>query len=221
LRPVVTDRIFQLTSLLLLLTVSAIQAGDDEIRVEQIKPAVRGDTLTVSAAFLNLFSEKIVGTIQSGLPSIIDIEIKLTDSRKKKTALSFSRTLQYDIWNEQYFVDDGDSIQTFSDFKTVQKNYSRLDFYPVSVLSPISGSLEYLIEFSVAIVPITTRQADKFSNWLLDPNQTEENVASDNRAGGFKMNLNKLVSFFVSGKKRSRYRSQWHSLKFKLEDIRP
>lgn len=196
---------------------------DGNIRVDGIEPKWSNDTLKVSAVFKNLFSRKIIGTIQSGLPSIIQIEIKLTDLDKKNIAHAFiSRTIKYDIWEEQYYVEWGDTTLTFANLDKVMETCGQLQNAALAQTGVLNPRLKYVIQMRVAIIPITTKQADKVSSWLLNPNQTEESVASQNRASGFKMNLNKLVSFFLGSKKKSRYSSEWRSSKpFTPIDLKP
>lgn len=197
--------------------------NDSEIRVEQIIPSIRDRTLAVSAEFRNLFSKKITGTIQSGLPSIIQIEIRLQDGKGKSVLRKrLTRTVSYDIWEERYTVLAEDSAYVFTDFEAAKEASQRLDNEALPPLRGVNDNQRYVVQIRVGIVPISTRQAEKVTDWLLDPNQTEEAIASENRASGFQLNLNKLVSFFVSSKKKSSYASEWFSsTKFRLRDLRP
>lgn len=197
-----------------------VRADDGEIRVEAITPALRNDTLTVSAQFKNLFSEKIVGTIQSGLPCIVKIEVELRENGEKKTLeREVTRTIEYDVWSERYSVRRSDSTDVLSDFEKVKQSIRQFQ-HDLAATASLKTNSRYTIAIRAAIIPITTRQADKISDWLLDPNQTEESLPSQNRSSGFKMNLNKLVSFLVGSKRRSRYSSDWYtSNKFNIEEL--
>jgi len=84
----------------------------------------------------------------------------------------------------------------------------------------LTATQNYTIQIRVGIVPISAHQANKVSYWLENPNQSEEAVASDNRASGFSLNINKLVSFFVSNKKGSQFSSKWFSSRpFRLTEL--
>lgn len=201
-----------------LITFVSLPSGDisaqarGEIRVENIKPQLSGDSLTVSAEFKNLFSKKIIGTIQSGLPSIIEIQIKLLEEGKKQVVRKvMSKRIQFDIWEERYSISDKDSTEIYLDFEQVKQAGSRLQNELLGSRNLLIRNKDYTIEIQVGIVPISAGQANKVSNWLENPNQTEEAVAADNRASGFRLNVNKLVSFFVSNKKGSQFRSRWYS----------
>ena len=192
-----------------------------EIRVERIVPERSTGALTVSAHFSNLFSRRIVGTIQSGLPSIIEVDIRLIDNANHNVARRrLSRSLSYDLWEERYTLTFGDSTLAFKDFEAVKAFCNRIDSEVVAPLHRLQPGKRYRLKLRVAIVPITARQVEKVSNWLEDPNQSDEYIASDERASGFQLNLNKLVSFFVSSRKRSVFSSTWFSSpEFTVNDL--
>ncbi len=195
------------------------QAGG-EIRVERITPGLSGDSLVVSADFKNLFSKKIVGTIQSGLPSIVEIQIKLLGGTKQIVRKPISRSIEFDVWEERYVVRSQDTTEVYFDFEQVKQAANRLLNVVLISKGLLTATQNYTIQIRVGIVPISAHQANKVSYWLENPNQTEEAVASDNRASGFSLNINKLVSFFVSNKKGSQFSSKWFSSRpFRLTEL--
>ena len=195
------------------------QAGS-EIRVERITPKLSGDSLLVSADFKNLFSRKIVGTIQSGLPSIVEIQIKLLEGTKQIVRKPISRSIEFDVWEERYVVRSQDTTEVYFEFEQVKQAANRLLNVVLISKGLLTANQTYTIQIRVGIVPISAHQANKISYWLENPNQTEEAVASDNRATGFSLNINKLVSFFVSNKKGSQFSSKWFSSRpFRLTEL--
>lgn len=199
----------------------ALAEDDNKIRVRQITPELANGYLKVSVNFENLFSDRIVGTIQSGLPSIIQIEIKLYDSRNKSIFRKLiSKTISYDIWEERYSIKNADTSTTFTEFEEVKHNGSRLRNETLTESKNLDENSDYTLRIRVGIIPISARQAEKVTDWLLDPNQTEEYLASENRSSGWQLNINKLVSFFVSSRKKSHYTSEWYSSsKFRIRDL--
>jgi len=194
-----------------------------QIRVEQIVPSLRNDTLAVSARFTNLFSKKIIGTIQSGLPSIIQIELRLLDSRKNQLARRhISKSIAYDIWDEKYKIRHDGGEVTLARFEQVRAVSAILEKEGLISRRKLATAGPYVCQVRVGIIPISARQAERVTDWLLDPNETEERVASENRTSGFELNISKLLSFFVSKKKGSKYISPWFSSKpFRLHDLTP
>jgi len=217
LRASVTTFVFLLISL----NVSYLSGQEKEsIRIEQITPQLSDGHLTVSAVFQNLFSNKIVGTIQSGLPAIIQIEIQLLEKGGKQVARQqTARTISYNIWEERYVIHE-DTAVVFTDFEKAKEFSSRLENAAVVARNKLKDEVTYYLQIQVGIIPISASQSEKVTDWLLDPNQTEERLASEERASGFKLNLNNLISFFVGGKKKSQYNSEWFSSKvFRIGDL--
>ncbi len=207
--------------LLISLNVSYLSGQEKEsIRIEQITPQLSDGHLTVSAVFQNLFSNKIVGTIQSGLPAIIQIEIQLLEKGGKQVARQqTARTISYNIWEERYVIHE-DTAVVFTDFEKAKEFSSRLENAAVVARNKLKDEVTYYLQIQVGIIPISASQSEKVTDWLLDPNQTEERLASEERASGFKLNLNNLISFFVGGKKKSQYNSEWFSSKvFRIGDL--
>ena len=196
------------------------QAGS-EILVERITPGLSGDSLVVSADFKNLFSRKIVGTIQSGLPSIVEIQIKLFEGTKQIVRKPISRSIEFDVWEERYRVRSPDTTQVYFEFEQVKQAANRLMNVFLISKALLAATKNYTMQIRVGIIPISAHQANKVSYWLENPNQSEEAIASDNRSSGFSLNINKLVSFFVNKKKGSRFSSKWFSSRsFRLAELK-
>lgn len=197
-----------------------VQAGS-EILVERITPGLSGDSLVVSADFKNLFSRKIVGTIQSGLPSIVEIQIKLFEGTKQIVRKLISRSIEFDVWEERYRVRSPDTTQVYFEFEQVKQAANRLMNVFLISKALLTATKNYTIQIRVGIIPISAHQANKVSYWLENPNQSEEAIASDNRSSGFSLNINKLVSFFVNKKKGSQFSSKWFSSRsFRLAELK-
>ncbi len=212
--------------LVLLLTISvcpgrAFPGEGSKIRIREIVPGMSGGFVTVSAQFQNLFSNRIIGTIQSGLPSVIQVEVNLKDDRDRRVARRrISQTIFFDIWEERYTVRRPDSVAVFAKIDDVKRAAGMLENEVLLSADQLPQSENYSIQIRVGIIPISSSQAEKVTDWLLDPNQTEEYLASDNRSSGFELNLNRLVSFFVSSRKKSNYASEWFfSEKFTIGDL--
>lgn len=192
-----------------------------EILVERITPGLSGDSLVVSADFKNLFSRKIVGTIQSGLPSIVEIQIKLFEGTKQIVRKPISRSIEFDVWEERYRVRSPDTTQVYFEFEQVKQAANRLMNVFLISKALLAATKNYTIQIRVGIIPISAHQANKVSYWLENPNQSEEAIASDNRSSGFSLNINKLVSFFVNKKKGSQFSSKWFSSRsFRLAELK-
>lgn len=195
---------------------------DGKIQIEQIEPGVVSGYLTVDAIINNLFSPKIVGTIQSGLPSIFEYEVKLLQENEKSRFYKFIRkSVAYDIWEESYTIRSPDTSIVLKNFDLVKKEITHLQKLKLIKISSLSPDIRYILKIRVRVIPISTVQGDKIVDWLKDPNQTEEELPSENRSSGFKLNLSKLVSFFIGSNKSHRNSSEWFTSKpFNLEILK-
>jgi len=194
----------------------------EEICVEDIQPNLIEGNLTCSAKFKNLFSRKIIGMIQSGLASIIQIEVKLLESGKKSVYREkFVRTISYNLWEERYTIQSEDTTIIINEIDAAIQIGSRIEDKVLVNDSLLQTTFNYAIQVRVQIIPISMPQGDKISDLMENPTQTEEALASQERSSGFQFNVSSLVSFFAGRNKPQEYRSGWHTSKpFRIDDLR-
>jgi len=188
-----------------------VLSDSKEIRVEQISPFFQNDSLAVSARFVNLFSSQVTGTIRSGLPAIVQIEIKLESGPKKIIHKSIAKTIEYNIWENRYKVSCNNQVSFFPDFERVRKSTCDLRNQQFIHKKNLISGKPYVMQIRVSVTPISELSASLFSYWLQKPNQPRLLLASRKNPGSLK--LNNLISFFINRKKPSQYTSGWHSSK--------
>lgn len=183
-------------------------AAEEGIAVKDISVEAKHDTVFVRADLQHLFSKKIIGMIDSGLPSIIETELRIRVDSSDKTVWQKKHLtrIEYDLWGERYLVTD-DTVRSFPDFESVRDNCEKLTVKSIRVNSLESG-VRLVVQIRVHLFPISSEQASKAYGWLTNPSQTEENLPSDERSSGFSLNLNRLISFFVNKKKSNE--SNWY-----------
>lgn len=186
-----------------LLLNSALFAAEGGIEVKNISVEAQHDTVVVRADLQNLFPKKIVGMIDSGLPSILETELRIVVSATDKTVWheKHYRQIEYDLWGERYVV-TADSVRTFPTFDAVSHDCEKLIVKTIGINS-LDTNTRHEVQIRVHLFPISSQQASKAHGWLTNPSQTEENLPSDERSSGFSLNLNRLISFFVNQKKSS------------------
>jgi len=188
-----------------------VLSDSKEIRVEQISPFFQNDSLAVSARFVNLFSSKVTGTIQSGLPAIVQIEIKLESGRKKIFRKSVTKTIEYNIWENRYKVSCNNQVSFFSDFERVRKSTCDLRNQQFIHKQNLISGKPYVLQIRVSVTPISELSASLFTFWLRESN--ELGLILDSKKARSNFNLNNLIWFFINRKKPSQYRSGWRSSK--------
>ena len=197
-----------------------VLGATDEIRVNSVESAIDDGWLSVSAQFKNLFSDKTISTIQSGLPSFVHIEYRLIDFDDEQVFEGVrAYSISYDVWDERYTIQTEDTTLVLFDFESVEdfgrdfKHRTRIDHISLDQRS------EYAVQIRIQIIPISAEQGDRVSEWLENPNDTGRLVASDTRSNKVSLNLNKVVSFLVGRTKQSRNMSEWAASKpFRIVD---
>jgi hypothetical protein len=79
---------------------------------------------------------------------------------------------------------------------------------------------EYRIDVESHLTLLTRKQSRRLSDWIQTGEQTEEDLPSDERDTGFRLNLNNLVQFFMGEKdKPEEFFLEASSEKFRLNDL--
>ena len=192
-----------------------------QIRVVRLVPIVEAGELRARLQVENLFSKKITGTIQSGLPCIVEIEIVLQENGKKIVQKTDFKRILYNLWEEKYEIRTEDTTVVFSELQQVIRQCSDSAVVRLSDHSLLQPNSTYVLKVRVSIAPISNIQSQKLENWLREPNYTESDITSEEQTSGFKLNISQLVSFFIGGGKRRENVSPWFEVRFKTADIMP
>ncbi len=195
-------------------------AADNEIEIENITPSFQNDSLYITAQFSNLFSNKNLSTLQSGLQSLIKIDLELLEHGGNENLISGTSTLaeieigmslMYNIWDEVYYITDQNNKRSFSSIDDFIKNASTLQNLPLLNQSLLKSNARYSVRIMIQFFPISEQQKDKVEAWLRNPNKTKYTLASDERANRFQLTSGKMVSLFLGGKSRPKNSSKWYS----------
>jgi len=191
-----------------------------DIRVDGIEPGLKSGYLVASASIHGIFTPRIVGTIQSGLPSVVQIEVQVVSGKKTRARRRLLRRITYDIWAERYRIESEDTVVTTPDFEEVKRITNTLASVRLVARGLLNERDRLKIRVRVQVIPISVRQGKKVLSWLQEADQTEEELASEDRSSGFRFNLSRLVSFFVSGDKKHGNTSPWYtSAEFRISEL--
>lgn len=195
----------------------------DLMYISGVTPFVQNDTLRVSFRISNMFSQKVRGTIQSGLPSVVEYQIDLYEHKRRLLRLHQIQRILYDVWEERYTLEsaDADTGRVFATFQTLARHCSQIENLVLLSRLRLRPQTRYRLTISASVSPISAHQNRKLSGWLQSANQTEDDITSPESSSGFKLNLSKLVSFFMrSSNRRGNYSAQF-STEFRLSDLLP
>lgn len=182
------------------------------------RPVISSATVYVSGGKVvsdlrcgGLFSEQIAGTVQSGLPAVVELLYSLA-SRKDETVKRgiHSYELRYDVWEDVYTIKVSDSVTSYDTFDKMGGAVEALKRVAIVPLNHIDVSSEYTIQFSVSVHPLQGTEQRKIEGWV------SETVRG--RAGGSwreqVLNLNELVHRFFSREKGTSNHSEWYRTEF-------
>lgn len=182
------------------------------------RPAITGATVFIAndkvvstVTTRGLFSEEIVGTVQSGLPAVVELLYSIV-GRDDKTLAAGLHTieLRYDVWENMYFVERVDTTSRFSSFTAMASTVQTLRRVTIVPLSALRPNTEYAIRLSVAIHPLQGRGQEEIAGWV------GENVRSGSE-GSLReqvLNLNDLIEHFFARDKSPANRSEWYRTEF-------
>jgi hypothetical protein len=166
--------------------------------------------LAVSIQIASVFSAKTISTIRSGLPAVIRFEFHLREEPDRDVQhLTRSLHILYDLWSERYRLRFNGHEQFVANFAEVEKICSDFEESQLLPLSRLSPHKTYRLRVQVAVIPISAKQDQQLRDWLEASGAAEESAPGEDRASGFRLNLSKLLSFFLGKKDRPFGTSEW------------
>lgn len=153
----------------------------------------------------NLFSERVAGTVQSGLPALVELLYRLLEGKSSVVHQGIvAYELRYDIWEDRYLVTDVDSIEVYATFETM-KNAMEGIRVPCGDVDLLDAGRDYTVEVGIAIHPLRGKDKREIEGWV------SENVGGGT-AGSQRtqvLNLNEMIEHFFRRNKDDANRSEW------------
>jgi hypothetical protein len=199
---------------------SLINAQDYQI--SYVLPHLSKDTLKVDLSIKGLFEDKIRKTLLSGLPLILKLDFELVDSEQD---IQFTKQVQgqisYDIWEEYFTLRGFNKVeQRFQQISRLENWFGDWRGIKIMTTEKLLDKENYLIKVNSSVILLGRKQSDELDWWLQNSDQTEENLPTQDRTTGFKLNLNRLVKMFFSGEKSpEEYRAFGNSNVFNLFEL--
>jgi hypothetical protein len=177
-------------------------AGQD-YQITQIIPYLSQDSLKADILLENVFQEKILQTLLTGISLDIELKLLLMDHEQNEVVQNrFNCRVSYDVWEEHFWLVDYQKntidFRTLEDLQTWSKTITDLSLVNQNLLS---SQNRYMINAEMSIRILGARESQQLKWWIENSDQTEEDLASRERSTGFKLNLNQLVQMFFSREK--------------------
>ncbi len=176
------------------------------------RPAVVRANVYVDGGFVvgdlssrHLFSDQIVGTVESGLPAVVELLYRLV-GRDDKAVDGGVRVyeLGYDVWEDRYSVAGSDSTAYYASFVTMGGAVEHLRGIKLLPISRLQDDAEYSLHFKVAVHPLRSRDRDDMVEWM-----GENMMGQGDTEKRQMLNLNDLIQHFFSREKSGDNQSAW------------
>lgn len=206
--------------MLLLAYCSGLHAGDGA-KITLVEPFFTAGSLHVVVRSENIFNPKISGTINSGLPCLIEVEVELRDnSGRVMRRLVQPFRISYNIWEEKYQLDSADTVAIFTDFTRLREQFTLFRSAAIVARSRLKASQSYRLRVRIGVAPISSRQSRKLSGWLeTSGGKNQDDITSEEQSSGFRVNVSLLVSWFLGNSKKHTHYSPWFVRAFQTADI--
>ena len=185
--------------------------GESRPAIVGVQLYVLDGTLAGSIQSDGLFSDRIAGTVQSGLPAVVELfySLETPDNRSIKRDLR-SFELRYDVWDNLYSLVGSDTVVFHSSFESLSRAVQHLRKIRLFPMHGISLEKDYAIRFGISVNPLQGSDRGKISGWL------DSNVrgSTDESWREQVLNLNDLIQHFFSRRKAGAQQSDWYRTEF-------
>ena len=207
--------------LLLAITCGVALRAQTALEITSIRPFASGDSLMCGFTVPGLFDGAIGETLLSGLPVLIELSVSLDGGNGATQALPLRKyRLSYDIWEDQFLLESARRQRRFASLDALKQWWNPRDSLALLPLKRLDGDKTWKVQLHLKVILLSRTQGDKLKEWLLGANETEENLPSQERDTGFKLNLNSLVSlFFNKSEVRASYEGRQKSPAFRVGDL--
>jgi hypothetical protein len=171
---------------------------------------ISNEMLTGDIKSADLFSERIAGTIQSGLPAVVEFFFSLearNHGSVQRGVLSYE--LNYNVWDDYYSVESSDSVRTYPTYEAMTQAVQNLRYIALIPVRNMEPDGEYFLRLGVAVNPLCGSDRKKIAGWV------DENVRGESGESWREqvLNLNDLIQHFFA-KRKDANRSEWFQTKF-------
>jgi hypothetical protein len=191
-------------------------------RISTVLPYLHDDSLKVAISLENFPEGKIRKTLLAGIPLNLGLTLTLLNSTRQPIDIrKFNGKILYDVWEEHFQIKGlGKNNPGFNSLEQLEKWFADLSGLTLVRASRINDDNLYQVKADMNVILLGKKQGQELSSWLRKSNQTEEDIATEERSTGFRLNLNQLIQLFFSGEdKQEIFQASAFSAKFSIRDL--
>lgn len=165
-----------------------------------------GSTLFCDITSSGMLSDRITGTVKSGLPAVVELFYQLkTKGRGMSVEGIHSWSLRYDVWEDIYSVSDGDTTVTIESIEAMENMISRLKSISLIPFSRLTEGKKFTVKFSIAVNPFTGSEGEQVAGWI----EESAGIRQESSWREQVLNVNDLISHLFSRSRDAASRSEW------------
>lgn len=169
--------------------------ADERPVVSGASPYVSGSQIVCDVSCGGLLSDRIVGTVTSGLPAVVELlyTIEARGGDLVENGI-YSFELRYDVWEDVYSIVSGDSTRTFGSFEEMGAAIDHMRGVSIVPVEMVDPSVEYAVLLTVAVHPLTGSEKRRVEGFV------EESVGARSHQSWREqvLNINELINRFFS-----------------------
>lgn len=180
--------------------------ADERPAIAGVRVYVAGNVIVTEVRCVHLFTEQVIGTVESGLPAVVELAYRLLDKKHNDVHRGVhSFRLGYDVWDDVYSFERGDSTAQFASFDELRRAVEQLRRVPIVGIHDVQAAGVYSIELSVAVHPLRGGEQGEIVGWV------DETVraSSDGSWREQLLNVNGLIHRFFSRDQAPSNQSDW------------
>jgi hypothetical protein len=178
------------------------RAGGPEIVGVDLGRSAAHVTCDVRTA--NLPGDRLVSSLESGLPSAVQLDLRLLDDRERVVAERrvFLR-VAFDLWEEVFRVEGAGAPRDFADLAALQGFLERVPRLAVSPLAGLHAAEPHRIRVGMRLHPVAPRETERLGDWVAGrPPRARGEETDDADGREVSVGLGELIRFFYKGARR-------------------
>lgn len=186
-------------SVALWLLLGGLANGQEPLQIPEVAPRLENDTLHCRFACPNLFTGNIRQTLLSGLPVLIELGTGLKTENGARLVQRLDKyRLTYDIWEDQFLQESATTMDHFTTLDALSRWWNPRENLPVAPLKALPAGTRLVLTVDLRVILLTRTQGQQLKDWIINTNETEEELPTASRDTGFKLDLMRLFSLLFS-----------------------
>lgn len=172
--------------------------------VTGVDPSRTETELTCDVRTANLPGARLASSLESGLPSAIQMDLSLFDERERVVGERrvFLR-IAFDLWEEVFRVEGAGPVRDFADLPSLRGFLASIPRLPVSPLAGLATAEPHRIRVGMRLHPVAPRETERLGDWVAGRSPRGDGGETDDTDGReVSVGLGELIRFFYKGAKR-------------------